>query len=354
MVKLHGVPVTAFSEDGLSAIATKLGTPLMLDSYTSDMCMQSWGRLSYGRAMIEVRADVELKDNIVAAMPKITREGYYTCNIRVEYEWKPPRCACCKVFGHIQEECPMNLGLGMAKNLKKPSQTPRGVLVGPKVGFKLAKEYRPVAKKPTANTSGIKKKGVEPTKEVSNSNPFDVLNSVVNDEELGTLVDDDGKPLKRVDYPGDHDSDDERDSFGNGDYDEDPYDDDMYEGQDLPDKLQDTCDSLDIRVRGLVECKASASNLKRIQVKDIVKEVEDYLKTYSSAGMDISWYVEGIRWGLRAVRGGNTLTILLPKYEVGKSSEPLAELFTKVWAGCFQEWTCIKYLVCLHRILDTS
>ncbi|GJY71355.1 RNA-directed DNA polymerase, eukaryota, reverse transcriptase zinc-binding domain protein [Tanacetum coccineum] len=40
-VKLHGVPVTAFSEDGLSAIATKLGTPLMLDSYTSDMCLQS-------------------------------------------------------------------------------------------------------------------------------------------------------------------------------------------------------------------------------------------------------------------------------------------------------------------------
>ncbi|GKD45870.1 ARID DNA-binding domain-containing protein, partial [Tanacetum coccineum] len=36
-VKLHGVPVTAFNEDGLSGIATKLGTPLMLDSYTSDM-----------------------------------------------------------------------------------------------------------------------------------------------------------------------------------------------------------------------------------------------------------------------------------------------------------------------------
>ncbi|GKD69936.1 hypothetical protein Tco_1324026 [Tanacetum coccineum] len=40
-VKLHGVPVMAFSEDGLSAIAMKLGTPLMLDSYTSDMCLQS-------------------------------------------------------------------------------------------------------------------------------------------------------------------------------------------------------------------------------------------------------------------------------------------------------------------------
>ncbi|GKC97825.1 putative reverse transcriptase domain-containing protein, partial [Tanacetum coccineum] len=40
-VKLHGFPMNAFSEDGLSAIATKLDTPLMLDSYTSDMCIQS-------------------------------------------------------------------------------------------------------------------------------------------------------------------------------------------------------------------------------------------------------------------------------------------------------------------------
>ncbi|GJZ63336.1 ALP1-like protein [Tanacetum coccineum] len=39
----------------------------------------------------------------------------------------------------------------------------------------------------------------------------------------------------------------------------------------------------------LVECKVSASNLRCIQVKDIIKEVEDYLKTYSSAEMYISW-----------------------------------------------------------------
>ncbi|GJY09908.1 hypothetical protein Tco_0378093 [Tanacetum coccineum] len=93
-----------------------------------------------------------------------------------------------------------------------------------------------------------------------------------------TLVDDDGIPLKKVDYPSDHDSEDEvesvdnniahsmalgkvcfctkslleqwRDSIKNGDYDEDPYDDDMYEGQDIPDKIQDICDNLDIRVRG--------------------------------------------------------------------------------------------------------
>ncbi|GKE07785.1 hypothetical protein Tco_1411336, partial [Tanacetum coccineum] len=42
-------------------------------------------------------------------------------------------------------------------------------------------------------------------------------------------------------------------------------------------------------IEGLAECKASASNLRRIQVKYIVKKVKDYLKTYSSVEMDISW-----------------------------------------------------------------
>ncbi|GJU35764.1 hypothetical protein Tco_1184118 [Tanacetum coccineum] len=231
-----------------------------------DAMLENGPRSSYARAMIEVLAEVKLKDNIVAALPKITREGYYTCNIRVEYEWKPPRCACCKVFGHIWEECPKNPGLDMAKNLKKLSQAPRGVPVRPKVGFKPAKEYRPVAKKPTANTSSIKKKCVEPTKEgvtssrslfwnveTSNISTTPIVEKIGKLKQLvidgkGTLVDDDGKPLKRVDYPGDHDSDDEvclvdndmarsmatemvgfgtqsllkkcRDSYGNGDYDE--------------------------------------------------------------------------------------------------------------------------------------
>ncbi|GJZ86338.1 RNA-directed DNA polymerase, eukaryota, reverse transcriptase zinc-binding domain protein [Tanacetum coccineum] len=280
-VKLHGVPVMAFSEDGLSAIATKLVT-------------------------IELRADVELKDSIVVAMPKITREGYYTCNDRVEYEWKPPRCSSCKIFGHIHEECPKNTGAGEKKTVKKPSQTSRGVPVGPKIGFKDQKEYRHVPKKTTVSSSGNKKKGVEPTIEVSNSNPFDVLNSVDNDVEFGTnggttnlvnngatstgfsfinvdnsssgitpiidkiekfedlltsgqailvdkVVDNDmarSMASERVGFGTQSLLEQWRDSYGNGDYDDDPYDDDMYDGQDLSHELQAICDDLDIRVRG--------------------------------------------------------------------------------------------------------
>nr|GEV04299.1 hypothetical protein [Tanacetum cinerariifolium] len=123
-VKLHGVPMTVFTEDGLSAIATKL-------------------------------ADVELKDIIMVAMPKLVGEGFHMCTIHVEYEWKPPRCLSCKV--------------------------------GPKVDFKHIKQvYRLVSNRNNAGSSGKKKQVAVASKKVSNSNPFDVLNSVKKDDNLGT------------------------------------------------------------------------------------------------------------------------------------------------------------------------
>nr|GEZ09229.1 hypothetical protein [Tanacetum cinerariifolium] len=197
-------------EDDLSAIATKLGTSLMLEFYTSDMCVQSWGRSSYARVMIELRTNVNLKDKIIVAMPKITREGHYTCNVRVEYEWKPPGCLFCA---------------SEKKTVKKHSQTSRGVSVSPKMGFKPHKEYRPVPKKSIASSSGNNKKGEEPIIEVSNSNPFDVLNrssgttpiieKIRKFKDLLTsgqaiLVDKEDNPLKKVEFPGEDDSEDEK------------------------------------------------------------------------------------------------------------------------------------------------
>ncbi|GJT03443.1 hypothetical protein Tco_0824612 [Tanacetum coccineum] len=214
---------------------------------------------SYARALIEVRADVELKDNIVVAMPKLVGEG------------------------SIRDECPKNIDSDVVKNMKKPRQAPKDVLVGSKVGFKPVKQvHRQVSKKNNVNTSGNKKKDVEPTIELSNSNPFDVLNSVENDVDLGTndgtsnlaskktnssgslfwkvkstststtpivakidkierlIIDlkvtlvDDGVSLWQS-LP-----EQWKETYENDDYDIDPYDDDMYEGQDIPDKRQAT------------------------------------------------------------------------------------------------------------------
>nr|GEZ42285.1 hypothetical protein [Tanacetum cinerariifolium] len=104
---------------------------------------ESVGGSSYARAMIKLRADVKLKDNIVVAMTKL-------------------------------------------KNLKNPRHAARGVQVGTKVSFKLIKQvYRPISIRNNANSSGKKKQAVIASKEVSNSNLFDLLNSVEKDEELG-------------------------------------------------------------------------------------------------------------------------------------------------------------------------
>ncbi|GKF24167.1 trichome birefringence-like protein 3 [Tanacetum coccineum] len=40
-VKLHKVPVVAYSEDDLSLIATQIGDPIMLDAFTSAMCVEA-------------------------------------------------------------------------------------------------------------------------------------------------------------------------------------------------------------------------------------------------------------------------------------------------------------------------
>nr|GEZ26771.1 hypothetical protein [Tanacetum cinerariifolium] len=123
-----------------------------------------------------------------------------------------------------------------------PSQTSRGILVGPKIGFNPHKEYRHVSKKSTASCSGNKKKGAKPTIEVSNSNPFDILNSVDNDVKFGTNIGTTNLVYNRATSSGS--------SFMNVDNSrsDDPYDDDMYEGQDLSHELQAICDNLDIRV----------------------------------------------------------------------------------------------------------
>ncbi|GJY07016.1 hypothetical protein Tco_0374070 [Tanacetum coccineum] len=58
-------PNLALTKDkmDLSLIATQIGKPVMLDAFTSTMCADPWGRMGYARALIEVSAEKELKQN---------------------------------------------------------------------------------------------------------------------------------------------------------------------------------------------------------------------------------------------------------------------------------------------------
>nr|GEW78088.1 zinc knuckle CX2CX4HX4C [Tanacetum cinerariifolium] len=68
-VKLYNVPIVAYSEVGLSLITTQIGKPIQLDTYTSDMCLNSWGRSASTRALIEISADDVLKEDSMIAIP---------------------------------------------------------------------------------------------------------------------------------------------------------------------------------------------------------------------------------------------------------------------------------------------
>ncbi|GJU66740.1 retrovirus-related pol polyprotein from transposon TNT 1-94 [Tanacetum coccineum] len=55
-VNMHKVPVVAYTADGLSLIASQIGNPLSLDAFTSTMRVETWGRIGFARALIEVPA----------------------------------------------------------------------------------------------------------------------------------------------------------------------------------------------------------------------------------------------------------------------------------------------------------
>ncbi|XP_022037550.1 uncharacterized protein LOC110940279 [Helianthus annuus] len=195
-VKIHDVPIAAYTEDGLSMIATAIGEPKMLDTYTSSMCTDTWGRSSYARALVEISAENGFKEEMVIAVPELEGEGFSKMILSVEYEWSPLRCAHCKVFGHSDDSCPRQPrrapkgpvtgqnkqeGSNTRKQVKQPVVDKEGFTdvdrkkAARKSGFPVNKqkqkfEYRPIGSKPHAGatTSG-------PPSSVKTHNPFDVL-----------------------------------------------------------------------------------------------------------------------------------------------------------------------------------
>nr|GFB67224.1 hypothetical protein [Tanacetum cinerariifolium] len=106
LIRLHHVPIIAYSKVCLRLITTQIGHPIMLDSYTSTMCLKSEGRNTYARALIKVSSKKELMQYLVVAILLPNGKGPSLETIKVEYEWEPPRCTECKIFDHVDNQCP--------------------------------------------------------------------------------------------------------------------------------------------------------------------------------------------------------------------------------------------------------
>ncbi|GJQ93702.1 zinc knuckle CX2CX4HX4C containing protein [Tanacetum coccineum] len=73
-VKLHDVPIQVFEEDGISLIVTFI--------------------------------EADLVDVVTIGIPSLSEDDFTKETIRVEYEWRLPRCDTCKIFGHVHDYCP--------------------------------------------------------------------------------------------------------------------------------------------------------------------------------------------------------------------------------------------------------
>ncbi|GJY39712.1 nucleotide-binding alpha-beta plait domain-containing protein [Tanacetum coccineum] len=216
-VKLHKVPLVAYSKDGLSLIATQIGKPLMLDAFTSSMCVESWGHISFARVLVKISSDTNLKKEVTMTVPNEDELGYTREVISVEYEWQPPRCDYCQIFGHSYDKCPkiVREPITFATTMEKQSdrftevkskknkgkkaenQQPNSRHIG---GIQLSKHkpsfYRPkpVTKSTHGNAASLKptEYGDASTSHAKHgehsspmSNYFDVLNTLAEEEEGG-------------------------------------------------------------------------------------------------------------------------------------------------------------------------
>nr|GFA74344.1 hypothetical protein [Tanacetum cinerariifolium] len=108
-VKMHNVPIVAYSKVGLDLISVKVGRRIRLAAHTNNICCNSWGHSDYVRALVEVSAEAPLVDLIDVAIPFDDGVGHVMVNISIEYEWQPPRCGTCKNFEHLEAMCPVKL-----------------------------------------------------------------------------------------------------------------------------------------------------------------------------------------------------------------------------------------------------
>ncbi|GJU29762.1 zinc knuckle CX2CX4HX4C containing protein [Tanacetum coccineum] len=61
---------------------------------------------SFARCLIKINSEADLVDVVTIGIPSLIGDDSTVETIRVEYEWRPPMCDICKIFGHVHDHCP--------------------------------------------------------------------------------------------------------------------------------------------------------------------------------------------------------------------------------------------------------
>ncbi|XP_024978974.1 uncharacterized protein LOC112516185 [Cynara cardunculus var. scolymus] len=104
-VRIHDIPYDVWNDEGLSHIASKIGIPLALDSWTANMCKYAAGKSAFARVLLEVPFRNTWIDEVKVRIPDPDTLAMTLYSLRVDYEWKPPTCINCHIFGHSDSAC---------------------------------------------------------------------------------------------------------------------------------------------------------------------------------------------------------------------------------------------------------
>ncbi|GJU12787.1 hypothetical protein Tco_1135183 [Tanacetum coccineum] len=116
--------------------------------------MNSKGQSSFARCLIEVNSKADLVDVVTIGIPSLTGEDFTKETIRVEYEWRPPRCDECKIFGHVHDQCPKKVvspSIATTSNVVTSDVTPTVVI--PNDGFQTVGKKKKKGKAKSTNAS---------------------------------------------------------------------------------------------------------------------------------------------------------------------------------------------------------
>ncbi|GAA0173699.1 hypothetical protein LIER_27261 [Lithospermum erythrorhizon] len=145
-VLFHDVPLSVWSESGLSKIASKVGIPMYTDKVTKERT-----KMSYPRCLVDV--DVS-KPPVLEFGVKLSDGRRYIQ--KVTYECYTDNCCDCKTFGHNIFKCP------------KKSKAVKAPVVPPPVVSPREPNVHPVPVAPpmvTRSRARVKSRGVAPPKE---------------------------------------------------------------------------------------------------------------------------------------------------------------------------------------------
>jgi hypothetical protein len=104
-VNLVNVPLEAWSNEGISALASSLGKPLIMDSMTAKRCQFGEGKIDFARVLVEFTVEKGFRENIVIQYIDKNNVVKGSKSVKVDYAWKPEVCEHCKVFGHVFKVC---------------------------------------------------------------------------------------------------------------------------------------------------------------------------------------------------------------------------------------------------------